>query len=296
MRARLVRVVRRLASGPAARLERLLHRIAYPTPPPSAGGPAWVITPEALPEPFALAPGRSGTDLLEAAAKRTWYHTFEFEGGYKIEGYDPTGMKVKLFGMPERLDGKTVLDIGTYDGYFAFDAARRGATDVLATDSWVWLWPDGDSYGNFRLIKEYTGLAVREQVITVEEMSAETLGGAFDIVLFFGVLYHAPDPLGYLRRVRSVTSGYALIETVVDLLDIDRPAAAFYPGAMLNGDPSNNFGPNLAAVHGLCADAGFSRVETISMWSPHLVENLAGRPIDLSKPPTSGRAVFRAWA
>lgn len=59
-------------------------------------------------------------------------------------------------------------------------------------------------------------------------------------VLFLGVLYHSPDPVGYLRRVRSVTREVAVIETVVDMLDVPVPALAFYQGrTMLNGDDSN---------------------------------------------------------
>lgn len=262
--------------------------------------PVWDVTQWVTPTdetviPFAFAPGRTGEELLARAEGRTWFHTFTFEGGVTIAGYDPTGRKANLFGLPPSLAGKRVLDVGTYDGFFAFEAARRGA-DVLATDKFSWDWHESDARENFELIREFTGLPVRDQTIAVEDLSPDLIDGTYDVVLFYGVLYHAPDPLGYLKAIRSVTGEYALIETVVDLLDIDRPAAACYPGAFLNGDSSNNFGPNYAAVEGWCLDAGFSRVEHIANWSPHLVFDLAGVPMDMTKPPTSGRAVFRAWA
>ena len=255
----------------------------------------WVTSTDETVTPFAFAPGHTGEELLARAEGRTWFHTFTFEGGVTIAGYDPTGRKANLFGLPPSLAGKRVLDVGTYDGFFAFEAARRSA-DVLATDKFSWDWHESDARENFELIREFTGLPVRDQTIAVEDLSPDSIDGTYDVVLFYGVLYHAPDPLGYLKAIRSVTGEYALIETVVDLLDIDRPAAACYPGAFLNGDSSNNFGPNYAAVEGWCLDAGFSRVEHVANWSPHLVFDLAGVPMDMTKPPTSGRSVFRAWA
>ena len=266
-----------------------------PVEPPLFDVTQWVTPNDESVATFAFASGHDGDELLARAQGRTWFHTFNFDGGYTIAGYDPTDRKANLFGLPASLAGKRVLDVGTYDGYFAFEAARRGG-DVLATDKFSWDWHESDARENFELIREFTGLPVRDQTIAVEDLSPDSIDGLYDVVLFYGVLYHAPDPLGYLEAVRSVTSEYALIETVVDLLDIDRPAAACYPGAFLNGDSSNNFGPNFAAVEGWCLDAGFSRVEHVANWSPHLLFDLAGVPIDLTKPPTSGRAVFRAWA
>jgi hypothetical protein len=108
------------------------------------------------------------------------------------------------------------------------------------------------------------------------------------------VLYHAPDPLGYLKRVRSVTKGYAIIETLADFLDVDRPALAYFPGESLNNDGSNHFAPNMAALVGMLRDAGFSRVDEVSRWRAHEVERLTGR-----RPPWRGqrsaRLVVRAW-
>ena len=105
------------------------------------------------------------------------------------------------------------------------------------------------------LAHELLGSTVRVQDVAVEKLAPEVVGGTFDVVLFLGVLYHAPDPLGYLKRVRSVTGGVAIIETVVDLLDVPVPAAAYYANASLNNDGSNHFGPNPMAVEGLLVDA-----------------------------------------
>jgi tRNA (mo5U34)-methyltransferase len=256
----------------------------------------WLTPSDDTVVPFPIAAGRHADDLVARAEGRTWFHTFTFDGGVRIEGYDPTGRKANLFGLPPSLEGKRVLDVGTYDGYFAFEAARRGADDVLATDRFAWTWPGSDAKGNFEIIRDFTGLPVRDLTIAVEDITPDAVGGVYDVVLFYGVLYHAADPLRYLQAIRHVTGEYALIETVVDLLDVDRAAAAYYPGTFLNGDASNKFGPNHAAVEGWCLDVGFSRVEHLANWSPHIVFDLAGVPYDITLPPTSGRAVYRAWA
>jgi len=80
-------------------------------------------------------------------------------------------------------------------------------------------------------------------------------------VLFLGVLYHAEDPMRYLRIVRSLCREMAVVETHIDGLDYPRPMMVFYPGGTLNGDPSNYWGPNPAAVEAMLGEVGFARVE-----------------------------------
>jgi tRNA (mo5U34)-methyltransferase len=95
------------------------------------------------------------------------------------------------------------------------------------------------------------------------DLSPERLG-TFDVVLFLGVLYHLPNPLLALERVASVTKHLLIVETVVDMVGVRRPAAAFYPARELNADPTNWWGPNHAAVEGMLRGTGFGSVETLS--------------------------------
>lgn len=245
-------------------------------------------------EPFTVTSGIDREQFAKEVAERTWFHTFEFSNGVTGHANDPSPDKVRFMGFPDSFEGLTVLDIGAFDGYFSFEAARRGAADVLATDELVWNWPGQTSRSNFEFVREHTGLPVRDQVIKVEDLSPEAVGGEFDVVLFLGVLYHAPDPLGYLKRVRSITRKYALVETVVDMLHIDRPALGYYPGEYLNGDGSNFFGPNMLALEGLLKDAGFGRVENLGLWRTHEMERVRGVALP-DTPPISGRALVRAW-
>lgn len=235
---------------------------------------------------FALRAGVDRADLGRQIAGRSWFHTIDLGEGLRTPGYDDTARKVGTIGLPTDLTGKTVLDVGAYDGYFAFECERRGAQRVMAVDRWCWEWPDSDARGNFELLRDALGSGVEDRVVDVEHLSPETVDGRYDVVLFLGVLYHAPDPLGYLQNVRSVTGGVAIIETVVDLLDVGVPAAAYYPAASLNGDASNHWGPNLEALVGMVTDAGFASVRTFPLWQQNTTWALH---LDGQRPRTLGR-------
>jgi tRNA (mo5U34)-methyltransferase len=88
--------------------------------------------------------------------------------------------------------------------------------------------------------------------------------GVFDVVLFLGVLYHLRHPLLALERLAAVTRELLVVETVVDLIGLRRPAMAFYPGKEMNRDPTNWWGPNVPAVHAMLEAVGFRRVRTVT--------------------------------
>jgi tRNA (mo5U34)-methyltransferase len=199
-------------------------------------------------------------ELLRKVNAIPWFHQIDLGNGLITPGPDQSEVKLGALKLPSDLTGVSVLDIGAWNGYFSFACERRGAT-VTASDHFCW-GASIDGKAGFDLAKKVLGSRVAERRIPVEEIRAEIIG-TFDVVLFLGVLYHAPDPLGYLRNVRSVTRKFAVIETYVDLLEVDRPALAYYPADSLNKDPTNFFGPNEHAVRGMCQDAGFSRVEVV---------------------------------
>ena len=95
------------------------------------------------------------------------------------------------------------------------------------------------------------------------DLSPERVG-QFDVVFFLGVLYHLRHPLLALERIASVTRKLLILETVVDMAGIGRPAMAFYPGRELNNDPTNWWAPNLPALHGMLRDVGFAEVRTVT--------------------------------
>ncbi len=240
--------------------------------------------------------------LQEEVDGREWFHTIDLGGGVRTPGVKDTPAELPHMRLPVDLSGMSVLDVGAFDGFYSFEAERRGASRVVAVDSWAWNWPGSDARRNFDLAHDVLGSKVEAIDLPVEALRPEAIGGEFDLVLFLGVLYHAPDPLGYLRRVRSVTSGMAIVETVVDLLDIRVPAAAYYPAETLNNDASNHYGPNEAALRGLITDAGFVAVETFPPWQERRdwgIEDDSHRPglmARLRRRVRSGRMVAFAQA
>jgi tRNA (mo5U34)-methyltransferase len=214
--------------------------------------------------------------------------------------------RLDLLRLPSDLTGRSVLDIGAWDGFFAFEAERRGATRVVAADHFAWHGGNWSDKSGFELARRALRSRVEDVDIDVMDLSPERVG-SFDVVLFLGVLYHLRHPLLALERVASVTEGQLILETHVDLTWLRRPAMAFYPRLELEWDPTNWWGPNAAAVCAMLRDVGFSRVElvtpnglgyraarTLYRTGRHLRHTLAGR----GRPAGTidqGRAVFHAF-
>ncbi len=205
-------------------------------------------------------------ELQSRADALRWYHTIDLGQGVVTRGVDNTPERLPRVQLPEDMSGRSVLDIGAWDGFFSFEAERRGAARVVACDYYSWHgvgWGTGQGKAGFQLARTALNSRVEDVDLDVLNLSPDTVG-TFDVVLFLGVLYHLPNPLLALERVASVAKGLLVLETVVDMVGVSRPAAAFYPDRELNNDPTNWWGPNHAAVQGMLASVGFTRVEVIT--------------------------------
>jgi tRNA (mo5U34)-methyltransferase len=202
-------------------------------------------------------------DLAARAEAIRWYHTIDLGGGVVTKGIDDSAFRLARLELPQSLTGMTVLDIGAWDGYFSFEAERRGASRVVAADYYSWHGTGWGSKAGFELARGALGSKVEDLDIDVMDLSPERVG-QFDVVFFLGVLYHLRHPLLALERIASVTRTLLIVETVVDMVGIGRPAVAFYPGRELNGDPTNWWAPNLPALHGMLRDVGFAEVRTVT--------------------------------
>lgn len=235
------------------------------------------------------------SDLLASIASLRWHHSIDLGNGIVTPGREDSYRKLARIGMPEDLSGMTVLDVGAADGFFSFEAERRGARRVVAID----LWPGA----NGLLAKEAFDLArgvLRSKVegfqLSVYDISVDQIG-SFDLVLFLGVLYHLRHPLFALEKLFEVAKDMLIVETHLDMLWTSRPAAAFYPGSEASKDPTNWWGPNAAAVKAMMKCVGFRNV-VLSHRYP-LIFRLAravkywqNSPADTLQ---QSRAVFQAW-
>ena len=246
------------------------------------------------------------TGLEARVGEVPWFHSIELAPGLVTPGRDDTRRRVDVLRLPGDLTGRSVLDVGAWDGFFSFEAERRGARRVVATDSFAWSGSGWSTKAGFELARVALGDRVEDVDVDVLDLEPEVLG-RFDVVLCLGVLYHMRHPLLALERVAAVTGGMLVLETLVDLTWTRRPAAAFYPSHELGLDPTNWWGPNPEAVAGMLRAVGFERVEVVTPDGtayrvgrslkrlPRYLAHRARHRVTPPHHPSQGRAVFHAY-
>lgn len=156
-------------------------------------------------------------------------------------------------------EGKTVLDVGAWDGYFSFAAERNGAKEVTASDWHCWV---GDGWGkkaSFDFVKKSLKSKVKELVCKAEELPTD--GNKFDIVMLLGVTYHVKNPIALIERVACRSNDLVVIETEYRDDNITEPLIYLIPDDSLNNDHSNWNVPNLAGVRSMMEIAGLKDVK-----------------------------------
>lgn len=221
-----------------------------------------------------------------------WYHTIELAPGVVTPGWFDTRPVLPQLPMPPRLDGRRCLDVGTFDGFWAFEMERRGAevTAIDVLDPHQWDWPVASDPeviaaigkrkamgAGFEVAKAILGSNVRRVERSVYELDEAELG-RFDFVYLGSLLLHLRDPVRALERVRTVCDGQLLLVDAIDLeltlLHRRRPIA----GLDGVGRPWW-WKPNLAGLVHMVEVAGFEVI---------------GRPQRLFMPPGAGQHVPKA--
>jgi SAM-dependent methyltransferase len=173
--------------------------------------------------PPAEAAGQGSTqevDPLARVGEIDWYHTIELAPGVVTPGMFDLRPYVERYGVPADLAGKRVLDVGTFDGFWAFELERRGA-DVTALDIdrvQEMDWPprlrpseDRPRGESFALARETLRSSVKRVGLSVYEAVPERLGGTFDLVFCGSVLIHLRDPLLALERMAGLCHGRLIL-------------------------------------------------------------------------------------
>ena len=162
-----------------------------------------------------------------------WYHTLELPPGVLTPGWFDTRGVVASLPLPRSLEGKRCLDVGTFDGFWAFEMERRGADEVVAIDvldPLEWDWPANTKPetvaeigkrkaggAGFDLAKRALGSSVRRIPLSVYDLSEEH-AGRFDFVYLGSLLLHLRDPVRALERLRGVCTDELLVVDSIDLL------------------------------------------------------------------------------
>jgi tRNA (mo5U34)-methyltransferase len=222
-------------------------------------------------------PSRRGRDFSQELAHQGWYHSFELPDGTRFEGHNTLEILQRRwarFPLPADLRGRRVLDVGAWDGWFSFEAERRGASVVSM---------DCVEIANFLLVHHALQSKVDYRILDFYELPSAGLG-AFDYVFFLGVLYHLKHPLLALEIVCAHTTDTAIVESFVTDAETWRdhagemPTLEFYETDELGNQLDNWFGPSVSCLMAMCRAAGFARVEFL---------HAAGF--------TAGVACFRHW-
>ena len=231
-----------------------------------------------------------------------WFHSIDCGDGLitgGIKSHSLLQLELERMALPQ-LKGKSVLDVGAWDGFFSFAAEDLGAGRVLALDHYVWSlnlprlqqywndckaqhivpklyhlipghWEPGSLPGKlgFDTVHRIKNSSVEQVVADFMKVDPVEIG-QFDIVFFLGVLYHLEEPLRGLRRLSLLTRELAIIETAAVYLSSHEDVALFefYEADELGGDVNNWFAPNLAGLSSACRAAGFKTVRVTSPYPP----------------------------
>lgn len=213
--------------------------------------------------------------LQTKIAEHSWYHTIEVAPGVFTPGWFDTRSVVKDLPFPASLVGKRCLDVGTFDGFWAYEMERRGSTDVTAIDVLDparWDWPSGSEESvvaaigerkaagsGFLLAHEALGSKVQRFEKSVYELDPE-VDGIFDFVYVGSLLLHLRDPVGALMKVRAVCREQLLLCDAIDgFLSLAHPKK---PIGILDGVGRPWWWkPNLAALVRMVEAAGFERAQ-----------------------------------
>ncbi|MEI7860192.1 MAG: DUF1698 domain-containing protein [Acidimicrobiales bacterium] len=221
-----------------------------------------------------------------------WFHSIDLGDGVVTKGHAEKALPEEYF--PD-VTGRSVLDIGAWDGYYSFMAERLGAGRQVALDHYAWgvdfvargaywneciaagilpdqsldltkFWqPDLPGRRGFEFAAEILNSSVTPHEADFATTDLESVG-KFDVVFYLGVLYHMKEPLTCLERLRSVTGEVAVIETeAVHFQHFEHESLTqFYAAGDLNTDFGNWYVPNMAGLHAMCRAAGFSSVKTVA--------------------------------
>jgi tRNA (mo5U34)-methyltransferase len=237
------------------------------------------------------------SDLNARVAQIRWYHTLELAPGLVTPGYFDTRAALEHVPFPARLDGLRCLDVGTFDGFWAFEMEKRGAAEVVAVDIIdppKWDWPAGstqavaDAIGDlkgkgngFEIAHDALGSRVDRRLISVYDLDPDEVG-TFDFVYVGSLLLHLRNPIGALVAVRKVVRETGTL-LLVDAIDLELTLAlGRRPVAGLDGIGRPWWWkPNVAGLVRMAQTAGFTPTQDPVRF---YMQFGAGQPIPPVKP------------
>jgi tRNA (mo5U34)-methyltransferase len=201
-----------------------------------------------------------------------WYHTLTMPDGTRTPGLFDHAPVLAEYRLPDSLEGLRVLDVGTFDGYWAFEFERRGATvvalDVPDKSEMDWPaplrsgrhWDNASTYENFEVAHAAYDSSVTRERLTVYDANPERLG-RFDMVFVGSLLLHLRDPVQALESLRSVCDDRLHLVDAVDVV-LDRLGRFISAGRFQGRDGRMEWWvPNRRCLAQMVEAAGYTDVE-----------------------------------
>jgi tRNA (mo5U34)-methyltransferase len=163
----------------------------------------------------------------------SWYHEFDFPGGLvaRSRTSDVTDHRRIWHFIEQQLDqiefaGKSVLDLGCWDGYWSFYAERRGARRVLASDDRTQNW--AGSQGLLLAKELLNSNSSVDARLDVSVYDLTKLQKKFDIILCMGIYYHLVDPFYAFSQIRHLCHNETVVVFEGDGTFSPDPSSIYY--------------------------------------------------------------------
>lgn len=197
--------------------------------------------------------------LQEVERVKLWYHSIDL-GACVTPGMVPLEQEMaRVKFMPESFKGQSVLDIGAWDGFYSFEAEKRGAKTVVAMDSFAF-GAEGKLAGvekykyqgihGFNVAKDILKSKVNYWIMDLYDLPKRY--ETFDVVMFFEMITHLPDPISALDIVCRKCKNTLLIEA-----DLIMSNMAFMAPEEKNGDATKNWRLSFGLLTEMLNERGF---------------------------------------
>lgn len=213
-----------------------------------------------------------------------WCHTF-LELGIKGRNVSEEDEQFVLSGIPEDLTGKSVLDLGAFDGFYSYMASKRGAKFVVALDNGmgeeILNGPDQGngspdmSYPNYeerqkamdRCYQKYSLLKTKNSnihFVPLDVYDMNKLVPDFDVIFCFGLHYHLKNVYELFEKCYEKCKEMLIVGGLInDSSTAKTPDFYFLGAGEIHNDPTSFWVPSPFGLTKLLTRIGFSKIELV---------------------------------